>query len=371
MGTGTMDEAAAWVEYCNGTGDTYWANQRRANGREEPYGVRLWGLGNEMYGAWQIGALSAEDYVKAARQFAKVMTWTDPAIELVSCGETGWSDWDRVVIEGLAEFVRYHSLHIYTGSEDYWTNVLQPHQVEHALRVTGALIDQVRYNQRISHPIHVAYDEWNVWFREREGADGLEERYSLTDALAVATFLHAFVRHAKLVKIANLAQLVNVIAPIVTSPDGLFLQSIYHPLRLFGELALDVFVEADEHQLSQSAVPDPWPYRVADAGPFPVLDAVATYTPDSSSGGGRLMLSVINRDPVSDVSAEIRIANSLRRQDATVEELNSDAIDATNSFAAPDRVSVSAGTIEKFGDGASYTFPAHSLTVLTMPCGPE
>jgi alpha-N-arabinofuranosidase len=174
-----------------------------------------------------------------------------------------------------------------------------------------------------------------------------------------------------LVKIANLAQLVNAIAPIVTSPDGLFLQSIYHPLRLFadhlGETALDVFVEADTHQLSQSAEPDPWPYRVADAGPFPVLDAVATYTP----GSGQLMLSVINRDPVNDVSAEIRIANSLRRQDVAVEELNSDAIDATNSFAAPDRVSVSAGTIEKFGDGATYTFPAHSLTVLTMPCVPE
>ena len=375
MGTGTMDEAAAWVEYCNGTGDTYWANQRRANGHEEPYGVRLWGLGNEMYGAWQIGQLSAADYVKAARQFAKVMTWTDPSIELVSCGETGWTDWDRVVIEGLAEFIRYHSVHIYTGSEDYWTNVLQPHQVEHALRVTGALIEQVRYNQHITHPIHVAYDEWNVWFREREGREGLEERYSLADALAVATYLHAFVRHAGLVKIANLAQLVNVIAPIVTSPDGLFLQSIYHPLRLFadhlGATALDVFVDAETHQLTQSAEPDPWPYRVADAGPFPVLDAVATYTPAGSPDGGRLMLSVINRDPVNDVSAEIRIANSLRRLDATVEELNSDAVDATNSFAAPDRVSVSAGTIEKFGDGTSYTFPAHSLTVFTLPCVPE
>ena len=104
MGTGTMDEAAAWVEYCNGTGDTYWANQRRANGHEAPYGVKLWGLGNEVYGPWQIGQLSAEDYVKAARQYAKVMSWTDPSIELVSCGETGWSDWDRVVLEGLSYF---------------------------------------------------------------------------------------------------------------------------------------------------------------------------------------------------------------------------------------------------------------------------
>ena len=108
MGTGTMDEAMAWVEYCNGTGDTEWANRRRENGHEEPYRVRYWGLGNEMYGPWQIGQKTAEDYVKEARQWAKVLTWTDPSIELVSCGENGWSEWDDIVISGLAEFVRWH-----------------------------------------------------------------------------------------------------------------------------------------------------------------------------------------------------------------------------------------------------------------------
>lgn len=366
MGTGTMDEAQAWVEYCNGTGDTYWANQRRANGHEEPYGVRLWGLGNEMYGPWQIGQLSAADYVTAARQFAKVMTWTDPSIELVSCGENGWSDWDRTVLEGLAEFVRYHSLHIYTGSDDYWTNVLAPHQTERALRITGALIEQVRYNQRIKHPIHVAYDEWNVWFREREGTEGLEERYTLADALAVATFLHAFVRHGSLVRIANLAQLVNVIAPIVTRPDGLFLQTIYHPLRLFadhlGDTSLDVFVSCDRHELTQSPDPDPWPYRLADDGPFPVLDAVATYSPARHE----VMLSVINRDPEHDVTAEFQFASALQPQAAAVEELNGAGIGASNSFDAPEAVSVTAGAIEKFRHGAAHTLPAHSLTVLTF-----
>ena len=167
MGTGTMDEAQAWVEYCNGTGDTYWANLRRANGHEEPYNVKYWGLGNEMYGEWQIGALSAEDYVRKAREFAKVMRWTDPSIELVGCGLSGLTDWDRVVIEGLAPFVDYHSIHIYTGSDDYWSNVLAPHQADRALRTTRAMIERARYERRVEHPIHVAYDEWNVWFRER------------------------------------------------------------------------------------------------------------------------------------------------------------------------------------------------------------
>jgi alpha-L-arabinofuranosidase len=366
MGTGTMDEAAAWVEYCNGTGDTYWANQRRANGHEAPYGVKLWGLGNEMYGPWQIGQLSAGDYVKAARQYAKVMTWTDPSIELVSCGETGWSDWDRVVLEGLAEFVRYHSVHIYTGSDDYWTDVLMPHQAERAIRITGALIEQVRYNQKIQHPIRIAYDEWNVWFREREGREGLEERYTLADALAVTTFLHGFLRHSSLVPIANLAQLVNVIAPIVTDGSGLFLQTIYHPLRLFadhlGEQSLDVFTACGTHELVPSPESEHWPYQVADLGPFPVLDATATYSPDRRE----VMLSVINRDPEHDVSTELQLAQALEPVTATVEVVNGDSTTASNSFDAPEAVSVATATIEKFRSGTVHTFPAHSHSVLTF-----
>lgn len=102
MGTGTLDEAQAWVEYCNGAGDTYWANLRRQHGHPDPYQVRYWGLGNEMYGEWQIGALSADVYVQRAREFAKVMKWTDPTIKLVSCGQSGWNAWDRIVLEGLA-----------------------------------------------------------------------------------------------------------------------------------------------------------------------------------------------------------------------------------------------------------------------------
>ena len=369
MGTGTMDEAQAWLEYCNGTGNTEWANRRRSNGRELPYGVRYVGLGNEMWGPWQIGQLSAEDYVKQARQYAKVLSWTDPDVELVSCGENGWSDWDQVVIPGLAEFVRWHSIHIYTGSDEYWTNVLAPHQTERAARITAALIEKARYNQRIAHPIHIAYDEWNVWFREREGIDGLEERYSLADTIAVATYLHAFVRNASVVRMANLAQLVNVIAPIVTSPEGMFLQAIYHPLRLFadhlGTVSLDVSVECDRHELTEAELPDPWPYRVADLGPFPVLDAIATH----SGPDGHLMLSVINRSPDQDVTAEIRLTGSLPEGPASVEEVNGADWKVTNSFAQPDAVTVREASIDNFGSGTRYRFPAHSVTVITAARG--
>ena len=364
MGTGTMDEAQAWLEYCNGTGNTEWANKRRENGHEEPYRVRYWGLGNELYGSWQIGQQTAEDYVKEARQWAKVLTWTDPSIELVSCGENGWSEWDDTVITGLAEFVRWHSIHIYTGNDDYWADVLAPHQTERAMRITAALIEKARYQQNISHPIHIAYDEWNVWFRQRDGAAGLEERYTLADALAVATYLHAFIRHAKAVKMANLAQLVNVIAPIVTSPDGLFLQSIYHPLRLFadhlGTSALDVHTDSATHELTDSKQSDPWPHRVGDLGPFPVLDTVATISAD-----GKLMISVVNRSPDTDVTAEFRLVGEYGGGSATVEEVNAGAWADVNSFDRPEAVSVREGTISDFSDGVRYTFPAHSHTVIT------
>ena len=272
----SADEAQAWVEYCNGTGNTYWANLRRQHGYPEPHGVTYWGLGNEMYGSWQIGALSAEDYVEKAREFAKAMKLTDPSIQLVSCGCNGWSDWDRIVLEGLARYVDFHSIHIYTGSYDYFGNVFAPHLADFALASCQALIDRVRYEQGIDHPIYVAYDEWNVWFRERgyeASVAGLEERYTLADALAVATYLNIFIRRCRTVRLANLAQMVNVIAPIFTSPEGLFLQSIYHPLRLYAEwtleVAIDTFVEAETYHLSpEQEARSPWQHRIARLGPF-------------------------------------------------------------------------------------------------------
>jgi alpha-L-arabinofuranosidase len=136
MGTGTLEEALAWVEYCNSAGRTSWASRRRANGRDEPWRVIYWGLGNEMYGDWQVGAYSAEEYVREATRWARAIRMLDPQAKLVSCGMNGWNDWDRVVIDGLASIVDYHSLHIYTGSDDYWTNVLQPHQAERAIGYT-------------------------------------------------------------------------------------------------------------------------------------------------------------------------------------------------------------------------------------------
>jgi alpha-N-arabinofuranosidase len=367
MGSGTLDEAQAWVEYCNGTGNTYWANLRRKNGHEEPYGIKYWGLGNEMYGRWQIGMLSAEDYVKKAREFAKVMKWTDPSIQLVSCGENGWTAWDRLVLEGLASVVDYHSIHIYTGSHDYYSNVLAPHQAERALRSCQAMIDIVRHNQNISHPVHIAYDEWNVWFRAREAASGLEERYTLADALAVATYLNIFMRYCNSVKIANLAQLVNVIAPIFTNKEGLFLQTIYHPLRLYREhmqeVVLDVSVDCETHILLEENTP--WPHRVADLGPFKLLDVTAT----CDATGRELALAVVNRDREQAHDTLIQLVDAVTVTDVVAYEVNGPQPDTVNSFNDPQAVTVREHHLDLQRQAINYTFPAHSLTVLRLHIG--
>lgn len=371
MGTGTLDEAQAWVEYCNGVGNTYWANLRRQHGHAEPYNVKYWALGNEIYGRWQIGMLSAEDYVKKAIEFAKVMRWTDPRVQLIGCGQNGWTEWDRIVLEGLAPYIDYLSIHIYTGSDDYYSNVLAPHHAERALRHCQAMIENVRLNQHIAHPIYIAYDEWNVWFRARDAETGLEEQYTLADALAVATYLNSFIRHCTIVKIANLAQMVNVIAPIFTNKEGLFLQTIYHPFRLFSEhmqkTALDVFVDCEMYHLRPAEEQTPWPHRVAGLGPFRLLDVSATYNPSKRE----VVLAVVNRDRERSHTATIQLADGVAVSGLLAYEVSGTHPDVVNSFENPHEVDVKEHHLDLSGSSFAggnleYTFLPHSFTLLRL-----
>jgi alpha-N-arabinofuranosidase len=303
MGTGTLEEALAWVEYCNSARDTHWANRRRAGGHAEPFGVKYWALGNEMYGEWQVGALSAQEYVREATRWARAIRMLDPDVQLVSCGKTGWNEWDRMVIEGMASLVDYHSIHIYTGSDDYWTNVLQPHQAERAIAAARALIQRAAYRQNIAAPPRIAYDEWNVWYRNM--TVDLAERYTFADALAVGTYLNVFIRNSGWVKMANLAQMVNAIAPIVATPETAAVQPIYYPVLLHTQAALDeaVDVHVDGTMLSPefNDTTGRWPHRVDDLGPFTAIDAAATV----SAGRTRAAVTLVNRDPQRPEVAEM------------------------------------------------------------------
>jgi alpha-L-arabinofuranosidase len=362
MGTGTLEEALAWVEYCNRAGDTAWARRRRANGHDEPYGVRYWGLGNEMYGEWQVGALSAEEYVREATRWARAIRMLDPGAMLIGCGLNGWSDWDRVVIDGLVSLVDLHSVHIYTGSDDYWTNVLQPHQAERAIRSARALIERAAYLQKIANPPRIAYDEWNVWFRNRDGA--LEERYTFGDALAVATYLNIFVRNCDWVRMANLAQMVNAIAPIVTTPETAVVQPIYYPMLMHAQAALDIAVDTYVDGTTVMPLSDGnrsrWPHSVADLGPFTLVDAAAT----ARSDRGRLALTLVNRNPDQAETVEVVLRDLLFDGAVGIKTIIAERAGQARELPDVEGVQMREGTQTPRADQCVIALPAQSFTVI-------
>ncbi|KAI1871154.1 uncharacterized protein JN550_004599 [Neoarthrinium moseri] len=249
MGTGTLEDALAWLEYCNGDKDTYYANLRRKNGHAEPYNVKYWALGNEVWGPWQVEQNLKEDYAKKAIQWAKALKLLDPSIKLILCGRDGCSDWDRYVLQECSRYIDMHSIHFYHGDSSHYPNISGPYAAERAIQITSALIDLARCEidltpfpdfskistgPRTAHRPTICFDEWNVWDSERAPGDkGAEELYNLSDALAVAIWLNIFIRNAKDLGMATIAQSVNVISPLMTSPTGICKQTTYWPLLLF------------------------------------------------------------------------------------------------------------------------------------------
>jgi alpha-N-arabinofuranosidase len=250
LGTGTPEEARNWVEYCNCPVGSRYADLRAENGSKAPYQVKLWGLGNEMDGPWQLGHVPAKQYAILAQQAAKLMKDTDPNIETVACGTCSISlptymEWDRTVLEYIGSYADYVSLHRYVGNPkgntlDYLaiTNAIDQ-QIEEMDAVCRFV--QARSKSKKRH--YLCFDEWNVWYRALSAEDTkgsgkfaphlIEEHYNLEDALVVAGFLNSFIRHADVVKIANIAQIVNVIAPILTRGDDMLLQTIFYPFAMY------------------------------------------------------------------------------------------------------------------------------------------
>src|SRR5690348_4922589 len=278
LGTGSWTEAQQWVEYCNSSADTAMTRLRKQNGRRDPWKVTHWGLGNEMDGPWQMGHRSADDYGKFALEAAKLMKWTDPNVKLIAAGSSNfgggadWTGWNRTILEYLKNHADYLSLHTYVGNpqNDYGDFLASSIELASRIKTAEGIIDAALSGVR-DRRIYIAWDEWNVWYRARgnsqRGRRILEEHYNLEDALVVATFLNSFVNHAHIVKMANMAQLVNVIAPIFTNEKTLFLQTIYYPLQLFANntrgKALELFLESPKYKSRRF---DEIPYLDASAG---------------------------------------------------------------------------------------------------------
>jgi len=363
LGSGTMDEAAAWVEYCNRDIGTSYANLRAEHGFEQPHKVIYWGLGNEMYGDWQIGHKNAQDYAKFARLCAKVMKATDPDIKLVLCGgqvlahdRAAYLDWNWEVLDKCADVVDYISYHTYwgpvKGQDPHYSTLAHPYRSEQDLRFLWQLIEQVRRDRHVAHPIKIALDEWNVWYRIHDNQ--LEERYDLTDALAVAIYLNMMSRNCQAIEIGNLAQMVNVIAPIFTSPEGMFLQTIYHPLRLAveksGPIALHAYVDCDTYSAEYVGLPA-----------VGYLDAHASF--DESTK--KLFVSLVNLGKDDAQKVEIRLHDADLAPEGQAHIVTGEAPDVVNDF-GKERVSVRSQPISDVSAAFTYKLPPHAQAVLEL-----
>jgi alpha-L-arabinofuranosidase len=345
LGTGTPEEAAALVEYCNVDKGTKWSDLRRKHGYPEPYNVKNWCIGNEMDGPWQIGHITATEYGLRAQDTARQMRYVDKSVQLIACGSSGpfmptYLEWDREVLEQCYDYVDGLSLHRYLGNNDETGGqsskfVAMNLSMDRQIGETLAVCDLVRGHKRSPKKLWLSFDEWNVWYRARSGAavDGnrqeaphlLEEVYNLEDALLVGGMLNTLLRNADRVKIACLAQLVNVIAPIMTNKNGLFRQTIYYPyswaLQYAQGRVLNVVVDSPT-------------YDVAGMDAAPYIDAAATVNPED----GKTALFILNRDLSKARQIEVVWEDNPASRVIASQVLTGDDLKAVNGFDAPERV---------------------------------
>ena len=373
LGTGTPEQAAALVEYCNVEKGTRWSDLRRKNGTAEPYKVNHWCLGNEMDGPWQIGHMTATQYGLKAADAARQMRYVDPDLKLVACGSSGpfmptYLEWDREVLEQCYEYVDALSLHRYFGNTEKETDkdtakyLALNLTMDKQIAETVAVCDMVRGHKRSPKKLWLSFDEWNVWYRERSGdaVNGhrqeaphlLEEVYNLEDALLVGGLVNTLVRNADRVKLGCLAQLVNVIAPIMTNGSGLFRQTIYYPyswaLRMAWGDALNVLAEAPE-------------YEVSGMGRVPYLDVVATFSKEK----GNASVFILNRDLERAHEVDLVWEDTAPTRVISASVLTGSDLKAVNSFGSPKTV-VPTELSKPLTSGGHTKFevPARSYTVL-------
>lgn len=371
MGTGSIQDAANLVEYCNAQTGTLYADKRAANGHPAPYGVKYWCIGNEMDGAWQIGHLDALDYGKKAREAAKMMRWQDPSIETVLCGSSGagmptYPEWDRVVLELAWEQVDYHSLHYYANNhaDDTGSFLALSAEFERFVDTLSGVLRYVKAKNRSKHDVYLSWDEWNVWYKATLPNDThgnwtqaphlIEEVYNLEDALVVAQWLNVFLRKSDVLKIACLAQIVNVIAPILTTRDALLKQSIYYPLMLFSQLAsgvaLDVFVRAPHYETEQF-------------GAMPLLDVSASYNEETHAHA----VFIVNRSQTESTPLNIYWQDRTPSHIKAMYQVAGTDPKATNTFEHPYQVvSQSVAVPPVVDDAVAILLPPLSFTVLEL-----
>ncbi|CAM3294445.1 alpha-N-arabinofuranosidase [Paenibacillus lupini] len=343
LGTRGVEDARNLIEYSNHASGSYWSDLRIKHGYKDPHNVKTWCLGNEMDGPWQIGAKTAVEYGRIANETAKVMRWVDPTIELVACGSSAlgmptFPDWEATVLDLTYDNVDYISLHQYYGNRDKDTaNFLaQSMGMDSFIQTVISTADFVKAKKRSKKNINLSFDEWNVWFHSNESdrkiepwsiaPPQLEDIYTHEDALVVGCMLISLLKRADRVKMACIAQLVNVIAPIMTENGGAaWKQTIYYPYMhasVFGRgTVLVPLLKSDK-------------YDSKDYTDVPYVEAVAVHNEEH----GEVTVFAVNRDleNAHNFEIDLRSFGAFRVIEHIV--LENDDLQAVNTAANPDNV---------------------------------
>ena len=368
MGTGTIEQAGALIEYCNAPTGTYYADLRASHGYADPHNVRYWCIGNEMDGPWQIGHLDAEAYGKKALEAAKMLRWHDSDVELVLCGSSNdqmqtYPEWDRVALEYCWDKVDYHSIHYYAGNwDDDTTSYLAiAAQLEDFVDTLAGTLRYVKAKTRSKHDVYLSWDEWQVWYKDRGGRGGwteaphlCEEIYNLEDALVVAQWLNVFLRKCDVLKVACVAQVVNIISWLQTTTDGLLKQISFYPFKLVSTMArgnsLDLLVQAPLHETPKY-------------GDQPLLDVSAS--PDPATGKGAIF--IVNRSQTESLTITLHWQSDAPTAINDVWQLSGTDVKAANTWDNPNNIVAQQLNAPPLQDGqATVSLPPLSFSAFAL-----
>ena len=385
LGTNTPEMAAAYVEYCNQESGGRWSDLRREHGFKTPHKVRHWCLGNEMDGPWQLGHLPATEYGKKAAETARLVRAVDPNVKLIAAGSSNtelptYLDWDRTVLEQCYDDVDAIALHNYYGNTAELTGrnssryLAMNLDMERQIQEIAAICDFVQARRGSDKKLWLAFDEWNIWYRRRspEDMDGqqqvaphlLEEEYNLEDALLVGGIMNTLLRRSDRVRIACLAQIVNVIAPMMTSDDQLLLQTIYYPyawaLAHAKGRVLDLTVESETYAIEGAGLrPD---FARDDEVPF--VDVAVTV----DKPRGEACVFALNRDLEQERELVLEWRDPEPKQVLTCQTLTGPDLKAGNRFDDPQRVTPRPMDAPKPGPVMKLVLPAASYSILKVSC---
>ncbi len=339
LGTGTPKDAGELVEYCNIKSSTALSELRIRNGHKEPHGFKVWCLGNEMDGPWQICQLSAEDYAKKAKEAAKIMKWVDPDIELVACGSSSsemptFPEWDRIILETLYDYVDYISLHRYYEYEGDINNFLGSFfDLDNFIKTVKATADYVKARNRSKKTVYLSLDEWNVWNikdmqlkRWQKAPSIAEDSYTLVDALVVGGMLCTILNNADRIKIACLAQLVNALSPIHTEKGGGVLKhATFYPFMHVSKYGKGVVIK--NLMSCDNFVSDKY-------GELPTIYSSTTYDADNN----KLTFFSLNYDKENDIELKLRLEGFGQVKILEHIVIDSGNLFVSNTFKEPDKV---------------------------------